>query len=86
MYKYVLYVLLYFYFMYVDYVMSKYIALVGGEARAIEIVHYYREYFKNFKFYDCKRKIFVKVKDDSRPKDFVYMNMLIGDVKKLGNK
>lgn len=64
--------------------MSKYVNLVGGEARAIEIVQYYRAYFKKYKFYDCRRKSFTKTKDENRPADFVYMNMLIGEAKKYG--
>ena len=64
--------------------MSKYVNLVGGEARTIEIVQYYRAYFKSYKFYDCRKRAFVKVKDERRPQDFVYMNMLIGDAKKQG--
>lgn len=64
--------------------MSKYINRIGDASLAQEIVIYYRKYFKNYKYYDIRKKMFVKIKDESRNEDFIYMNMLIGDVKKAG--
>jgi hypothetical protein len=40
-----------------------YVARVGGLAKAKEILHYHKEYFKNFGFFDNKYKIFVKEKN-----------------------
>lgn len=62
--------------------MSKYISKVGGINEAREIVYFHKEYFKNYKFFDIKKKMFVKVKDATRMDDYVFMNMLIGEVRK----
>lgn len=62
--------------------MSKYISKVGGIISAREIVEYHKKYFFNFSYFDSKKKMFVKQKDESRAKDFVYMNLLIGEVRK----
>lgn len=62
--------------------MFKFIDLVGGYYVAEEIVRYHRGYFKNYAYYDVRRKCFSKTKDESRPKDFLYVNFLIGEVKK----
>lgn len=62
--------------------MSKYISRVGGIQSAREIVDYHKKYFMNFNYFDCKKKMFVKQKDETRAKDFVFMNFLIGEVRK----
>lgn len=54
--------------------------------RAKEIVKFYWEYFRGYKFYDCKRKMFTKVKDESRPDDYVYMIRLTGEVNAMVKK
>jgi hypothetical protein len=66
--------------------MSKNITKVGGMDRAKEIVKFYWEYFRGYKFYDCKRKMFTKVKDESRPDDYVYMIRLTGEVNAMVKK
>jgi hypothetical protein len=55
-----------------------YVSRVGGLAKAKEILHYHKEYFKNFGFFDNKYKIFVKEKmvDQNRIDDYI-------DIKKL---
>lgn len=65
-----------------EFVMSKYISKVGGIDNAKEIVCYHKKYFKNYKFFDVSKKMFVKEKDQSRIEDFIFMNMLIGEVRK----
>ena len=62
----------------------KYIMSVGGENIATEIVNYHTKYFKNYPYYDIIRKCFLKNKPQDTSQT-VYMNFLIGEVRKLKN-
>ncbi len=63
--------------------MSKFINIVGGILDATEIVKYHSLYFKRYPYYDTLKKCFSKQKDEARVKDFVYMNFLIGEIRKV---
>ena len=62
--------------------MSKNIDLVGGFDRAEEIVKYHSSYFKNYQWYDCVKKCLIKKKPEKSTNKIVYMNFLIGELRK----
>ena len=51
--------------------MDKLIDVVGGKNRAIDIVNYQKAYFRNFTYYDNRNKVFSKIVDCNRTKDFI---------------
>lgn len=66
--------------------MSKNIERVGGIDRAVEVVEFYRKYFRAYKYFDILKNAFCKEKDQSRPDDFIYMIKLTGDVNAWNKK
>jgi hypothetical protein len=61
--------------------MNSIISIVGGSKRAIEIVDYHHRYFKNFYFYDVRRKVFSKKVDEKRNHDFIPVQYIESELK-----
>lgn len=67
-------------------IMGKYIQKVGGLSRAEEIVKFHKEYFRNYTHYDSVKKSFCKAKKDHGNPNLVFMNFLIGELRREHNK
>ena len=62
---------------------SKYIERIGRD-KVQEVIAYWYDYFRMYKFYDMHKNMFVHKKDESRTNDFVYINILIHHAKVNG--
>lgn len=62
--------------------MNTLIDVVGGESRASEIVKYHDEYFRNYNYYDVRRKMFAKRIEDSRDLEFIPVDKIQLELRK----
>lgn len=60
------------------------IQVVGGITKALEIVEYHGKYFKNYQYYNVENRCFCKLKNENLKQ--VYMNFLIGEVRKYAKE
>lgn len=65
--------------------MNNLISMIGGKSRALDIVKYQKEYFRNFTYYDSKSKVFAKKIDSTRPHDFVPVQLIESELSSLVN-
>lgn len=65
--------------------MNSVISIVGGSQRATEIVEYHHRYFKNFNFYDVRRKVFSKKVDEKRNHDFIPVQYIESELRSSSN-